>query len=131
MSDSSEVPAPRDISQPPVINKNRQSQTSFFSSLLSSRIMQFSILALVAALAMTAFADVASILPQTVSLSLPDVHHIGHEHVTDFRQPCDCPPAECHPELNAKSLCECQAAAQLACYKKSLGGCPEPVPAVC
>lgn len=67
--------------------------------------MQFSILAL-AVMAVFAFADVTSVAnAATSALSTQHhAHHIDHEHVVDFRKPCDCPPAECHPLLNAKSV---------------------------
>ncbi|KAJ4393750.1 hypothetical protein N0V93_002965 [Gnomoniopsis smithogilvyi] len=44
---------------------------------------------------------------------------------------CVCPAAVCDSRMNAKSICECQAQAKLACYLATKGACPQPADNTC
>ncbi|KAK4460740.1 hypothetical protein QBC42DRAFT_271696 [Cladorrhinum samala] len=58
-------------------------------------------------------------------------HHHAHGVRADFRKACVCGPDQCPTFLNQKSLCECKAAHQEACYIKSSRGCPKPSTKAC
>ncbi|KAL1870834.1 hypothetical protein Daus18300_004922 [Diaporthe australafricana] len=98
--------------------------------------MQFS-LAVVACLQALALAH-PHVAPPEHDLILPRKNENG-TNVTDhadqdvpvFKKPCVCPAVICDPRMNAKSICQCQAQAALACSIKSEGTCPPPKDNAC